>query len=93
MPVLVTLSLSAALLCFNGSCHRALVGDTTPTGTYPLTPQPTAQPGYRGDVLLFRADPDGWFAVHRTWPGREKNVPLDRRAPTTYQSRLCEHRA
>ena len=87
----VVVHLIAATICFSGSCHPVLVGDTTPTGTYDLKHYATAAPGYGGDILVYKDDgTDRVFAVHRVLniPGqnrpqrlRSKN-PNDRRAIT-----------
>ncbi len=81
MPILATLSLAAATLCWNDQCVPALVGHDTPTGIYTLSPQPTHERGYGGDILLFKSTDTAWYAVHRTWPGRERlyKLPAERR--------------
>ena len=50
----VVVSLSQATLCFAGACHPALVGVDTPTGQYRITHVATNEPGYSGDVLMFK---------------------------------------
>lgn len=69
---MITVDLAAALICFAGACHPALVGDSTPSGTYQVTLRPVAAPGYGGDVLHFHEDARYLYAIHRTWAGREK---------------------
>lgn len=55
--------LGKALLCIAGTCHPVLVGDTTPTGTFPLVEAST--PKY-GTVLVFARDSKGGvFAIHK----------------------------
>jgi hypothetical protein len=65
MDILV--NLGAATLCFLGQCYPALVGNTTPTGTYQITHRYTSDPGYGGDVLKFKETPTSVFAIHRVW--------------------------
>ncbi|HVK80893.1 MAG TPA: L,D-transpeptidase [Verrucomicrobiae bacterium] len=81
----VTVFLAGAMLCFDGKCYPVLVGEDTPTGTYPLTYMHTEAPNYGGEVLLFKETAEAFFAVHRTWPGREglyERPPGDRRRVT-----------
>jgi hypothetical protein len=68
----ITVDLAAALICFAGSCHPALVGNATPPGTYQIELRRVTPPAYRGDVMVFAEDARYLWAVHRTWPGREK---------------------
>jgi len=68
---MITVDLAAALICFAGACHPALVGEATPPGTYQITLRPVANPKYGGNVLAFHEDDKYIWAVHRTWPGRE----------------------
>lgn len=66
----VTVLLSAALLCIQGVCHHALVGQDTPTGSYTAVRMAAEDPLYGGDVLAFaRNDTGAVFAIHRTWLG------------------------
>jgi hypothetical protein len=65
--MIVEVFLSAALICFSGQCHHALVGPATPTGEYPLRHVPTTLNGYGGDVMGFAQDKGGMYAVHRVW--------------------------
>lgn len=72
----VTVFLSAAVLCFAGTCHNALVGPTTPIGSFIAVKAPTDAPGYAGSVAPFARDSSGAvFALHRTWTGN----PAERR--------------
>lgn len=73
---MVIVDVLAAVICFNGMCHPALIGTTTPRGTYQLELTRTVQPNYGGTVLLFKDGPRYWYAVHRTWPGREQKYSL-----------------
>lgn len=74
MPV-VTVHLASALICFANQCYPALVGPSTPQGTYQLQRAATPAPGYGGDVLAFARSKDGGvFAVHRVWELKPKQL-------------------
>jgi hypothetical protein len=66
MPV-VTVILAKALICFAGQCFPALVGPDTVPGTYQMHVMYTDQPGYGGDVLVYRSTDTSWYAIHRTY--------------------------
>lgn len=74
--MLAVLSLSAAMICFAGTCSPVLVGKETPRGTFPLVQRFVQSPGYGGDVLQFHETARDVFAVHRVWLER----PSERRA-------------
>jgi hypothetical protein len=59
--------LSAAVMCVRGKCYPALVGHTTPLGTYTVHRRLTDAPGYGGDVLVFAEDDRSIYAIHRVW--------------------------
>ena len=61
----VIVELSAALICFLGSCYPALIGQTTPVGEYRLEQRQTTHYGYGGDLLVFKDDGHQLFAVRR----------------------------
>lgn len=65
--ILATVSLSAALICMNGQCDKALVGKDTPRGTFALVQRKTLSPGYGGDVLKFLETKDSVYALHRVY--------------------------
>ena len=69
---MIEVTLSTALLCFAGACHPVIVGTQTPIGEFTIAQQFTKQRGYQGDVLLFHETSRAWYAIHRTWPGRER---------------------
>jgi len=83
----ILVNLTAATICFAGSCFPALVGYTTPTGTYHLTLRMTQQPGYGGDVLEFTENETEWFAIHRLW----KLNPEQKRETRIHSSRVLDH--
>lgn len=69
---MITVFLKAAIICFVGQCHPALVGAATPVGQFELVPREVASPGYGGDVLQFSEDATSWLAVHRVWTGNPR---------------------
>ena len=76
--------LGKALLCIAGQCHPVLVGDTTPTGTFPLTP--TSVSGFNGEILVFHVEGSEAFAIHRTASPRRKGMyvlPVSQRRSVT----------
>ncbi|MFS2207739.1 hypothetical protein [Variovorax sp. Varisp36] len=75
---LATVSLTAAMICFQGACHPALVGKDTPVGTFPLTQRIVQAEGYGGDVLQFKETAREVFAVHRVWLGNPAQHRLER---------------
>ena len=62
-----TILLYSALICFQGHCYPALVGESTPVGTFHVTHKSTDAPGYGGDILVFSEEKDRVFAIHRLW--------------------------
>jgi hypothetical protein len=63
MTVLV--DIAAAVICFAGTCHHALVGNDTPRGEFQLAQYSIQDPRFGGDLLVFKHDGTGVFAVHR----------------------------
>lgn len=83
--MIVEVFLSTALICFAGECHPALVGKTTKLGEYPLQAMTVRDARYGGVILVFEETHDTLYAIHRTWPGRERlyaNASLYRRSVT-----------
>jgi hypothetical protein len=76
--VIITVSLSAAVLCIAEACFPALLGAETPTGTFPLQQRIVSSEGYGGDVMQFAETPSAWFAVHRPWLGRPSERRMQR---------------
>lgn len=71
---------SKALICVLGQCFAALVGDSTPPGTYPIQRAIVAYADRREDVLVFAYDEDGRaFAIHRP-PSPRRRALLARNA-------------
>lgn len=71
----VVVHLASATICFLGQCHPALIGNATPSGTFPIVHARVGEPGYGGDVLAFARDGQGVYAIHRVWT----LVPAQRR--------------
>lgn len=70
---MVDVWLSKALICFLGTCHPALVGVRTPTGTFDMQVIKVSPPQYRGDVIKFADDgPRAVFAIHRPPSARRR---------------------
>lgn len=69
MPTIV-IHLAAALACWAGQCHPALVGrpgHQTPTGVYRAVLRTTNEPGYGGRVFVFAERGDVRYSIHQTW--------------------------
>lgn len=81
---MIVVRLAEAVLCMAATCFPVLVGANTRPGTYPIHILHTQQRGYGGDVLLYDRDATGWFAIHRTFPGRERMYDL----PATQRRRI-----
>lgn len=64
---MVLVSLATATICFLGTCYPALVGNTTPAGTFSLSRQQILEPGYGGDVLVYHEDRQNLWAIHRVY--------------------------
>jgi hypothetical protein len=82
---MVTVDILAALICFSGACHPALVGKETPKGVYRLELLRVVTPvQFGGSVLAFKETQHDIFAIHRTWPGRENRyvMPAEKRVMT-----------
>ena len=75
---MIVVSLAKALICFSGQCHPALIGADTPVGDFPLIERRVLAPGYGGDVLQFKQDSKGVYAIHRVWLGVPSQRRMDR---------------
>jgi hypothetical protein len=85
---MVVVDLALAVICFMSQCHPALVGNDTPRGTFLLEHQVTPEPGYGGDLLVFREGHTHLWAIHRVYTG----VPSERRAGRLASRRAGERR-
>lgn len=64
----IVVHLATAMICYLNQCHPALVGPSTPQGTFPVKWEQVSNPGYGGDILEFaRDDKNAIFAIHRVW--------------------------
>lgn len=72
----VVLYLSTMLLCLGVECWPALAGEDTVPGQYDIQLLSVDEPEYGGDVLVYRETSIAIFAIHRTYPGREKMYKL-----------------
>lgn len=69
---LAIVSLKLAVICLANQCYPVLVGEHTPTGSFPVTHMATTEPGYGGDVLQFAEDDRLAYSIHRVWLGNPK---------------------
>ena len=70
--------LDRAEICMESDCRPVLVGKETPRGEYPLQLAKTDEAGYGGDVLVFKQDATGTYAVHRIWTQKPSEKRLER---------------
>jgi hypothetical protein len=75
---MVIVNLAAASICFLGSCYPALVGQSTPVGTFSLSQQETPEPGYGGDLLVYQENAKYLWAIHRVYTLNPKEHRLER---------------
>jgi hypothetical protein len=76
---MIVVSLAAASICFSGTCYPALVGNNTPAGTFTLAHQRVEDPGYGGDLLVYRENNRYIWAIHRVYtlnPGENRLARL-----------------
>ena len=81
MSIIVYLALAKLCLMTPGEveeCYPALVGNTTPVGTYTLSRVFVKAPGYGGDILVFKETPTEVFAIHRVWTLKPQQQRLHR---------------
>ncbi|RJF92144.1 murein L,D-transpeptidase [Noviherbaspirillum saxi] len=64
---MVVVNLALASICFAGNCFPALVGDNTPAGTFSLSHQQIPDPGYGGDILVYKENRRYLWAIHRVY--------------------------
>jgi hypothetical protein len=82
MTAIVHLALATICYMHNGVniCHNALIGVKTPTGTFEVRHMLTKQPGYGGDILVYKETATNAFAIHRVWLGNPKQHRAERLA-------------
>jgi hypothetical protein len=83
----IIVSLSKAVICIAAQCYPALVGASTPTGTFELENVLVNSQGYGGDVLMFKETPTEIFAIHRVWTLKPKERRLERLESPNAQDR------
>ena len=71
-------NLDRAEICMESDCRPVLIGKETPRGEYHLQLAKTDNKGYDGDVLVFKQDDTGAYAVHRIWTQRPSEKRLER---------------
>ena len=77
-PVPIVVDTQTATACIQKTCYPVLIGKTTPRGEYHLQLAKTDEAGYGGDVLVFKQDDTGAYAVHRIWTQRPSEKRLER---------------
>ena len=70
--------LDRAEICMESDCRPVLIGKETPRGEYHLQLAKTDEAGYGGDVLVFKQDATGTYAVHRIWTQKPSEKRLER---------------
>jgi signal peptidase I len=92
---MVVVDILLATVCFTFTpggteeCHPVLVGGDTPRGEFVMNKRVTESAGYGGDVLQFRDDPDGVYAIHRVYLLNPKEKRAERlRSPDPKQRRI-----
>ena len=70
--------LDRAEICMGSDCRPVLIGKETPRGEYHLQLAKTDEAGYSGDVLVFKQDTTGTYAVHRIWTQKPSEKRLER---------------
>ena len=70
--------LDRAEICMESDCRPVLIGKATQRGEYPLQLAKTDEKGYGGDVLVFKQDDTGAYAVHRIWTQKPSEKRLER---------------
>ena len=87
---MVEVLLASALICFQGQCYPALIGDNTRAGKYEqLIPRQTADAGYGGEVLQYDEDAKMVYAIHRVWTLR----PAQRRVERLQSGKIADRQS
>ena len=86
---MVLVDLATATICFLNQCYPALVGAETPTGQFRLEQVRTKEPGYGGDVMLFKEIQTSVFAIHRVWLFKPQQNRLERLVSGKVSDRLA----
>ncbi len=74
----VFVDVAAALICFASTCYPMLVGVDTPRGEFQLIHYSAPDPGYGGDLLVFKETANDLYAIHRVInvPGQQRLARL-----------------
>lgn len=83
---MVTVILSAALLCIGEFCYPALIGKETPIGEFNLIERRVIDPSYGGNVIQFKETENDVYSIHRPWRGKPKEQ-RDKRLKSSNTSR------
>jgi L,D-transpeptidase catalytic domain len=80
---MVVINLITAMICFTAQdniekCYPVLFGKDTPRGEFVINKRITNSSGYGGDVLQFKEDSTGVFAIHRLYT-KNKNEKREHR--------------
>lgn len=75
---MVVVDLAAAAICFMGACYPALIGKDTPSGTFSLSHWATDEPGYGGDIMVFKESRRHVWAIHRVLTHRPDENRVER---------------
>lgn len=90
--IMITIFLTAALICFNSHCSPILIGHTTPIGKYALHHELTDEKGYGGDILAFAETEDHTvLAIHRIYTLGKNNHRLEQIQESSIHRRYVTH--
>jgi hypothetical protein len=87
----VVIYLAKAMICIANQCYPALVGSSTPTGTFTLQQMQTDQAGYGGEIFEFYDDGKSIYAIHRLWLLKKSEHREERLASDSSIDRLITH--
>lgn len=62
----VTVFLAKAIICFLGTCHPVVIGESTQPGDYMVQQRFVLDPMYGGDVLQYNETETSIQAIHRS---------------------------
>ena len=92
---MVVVDILLATICFTAQpggtaeCHPVLIGADTPRGEFVINQRLTQTAGYGGDVLQFKEDASGVYAIHRVYLLNPKERRAERlRAADPAQRRI-----
>ena len=86
---MVTVFLAQALICVGAQCFPALVGDTTPTGVFPLVPVQVRGHEYMQAMAFAQDEAGRYFAVHTVPRGATRRHRLLARGGATGVTNGC----